>query len=307
MTDSVNVFAPGYRHPDPGGTWEFYEAGTATERVVYGNSDLTSELGAVIYSDADGYPVTAFGGSTRTLIYVGVGNYKIVVKDSGGVTLVTHDNIPGAVVGSGGGGEEAETITQAEADARYTRNANALSALTVLDDADLIPFWDTSASSNKAIRVDKLSDDIGGYLSNAGAIFRSGDTAVFYMTAAPVGWTIVTTSALNNAAIRLVTDAGGSTGGTANFTTVFASRTITKANLPSYTLDDTLSLSNNTGVTRNFSQVASGTPYSSPATLKDYNWTSSTISLTGSVTSGGSGDALDFAVKYANCLICQKD
>lgn len=89
----------------------------------------------------------------------------------------------------------------------------------------------------------------------------------------------------NSAAARLgdvVTDetTNGATGGTERVT-------IAKTNLPDYTLPDTFALTNATGVTRNFSQVASGAPYSSPATIKDYNWTSSTISLTGTVRLGG--------------------
>lgn len=308
MTDSVNVFPPGFRLVDPtgtpisGGSMEFFEAESTTQLEVYSDADLLSSLGSVIYTDSSGYPVTAEGGSTRTLVYTGTGRLKIVVKDGEGVTIATHDDMPGAVV-SGGSGEEASGITQAQADVRYVRNPNALTAETDLADADILSVWDNSAAGNRGVTWANLKAN----LAAEGVVFATGTVMPFYQASAPTGWTKDTTAALNNAAIRLVTGTGGATGGTGDFTTVFASRTILKANLPSYTLNDTLNLSNNTGVTRNFTQGASGAPFSSPASVREYSWTSSTISLSGTVTSGGSGDALDFAVKYADFIICERN
>lgn len=46
---------------------------------------------------------------------------------------------------------------------------------------------------------------------------------IFAQAAAPTGWTKIVTT--DNAALRLVSGTGGGTGGTADFTTVFASRT----------------------------------------------------------------------------------
>src|SRR4029079_16837724 len=57
-----------------------------------------------------------------------------------------------------------------------------------------------------------------------------GDTAAIFMqTAAPTGWTKVTTH--NNKALRVVSGTASSGGSTA-FTSVFTSRTIAQANLP---------------------------------------------------------------------------
>jgi hypothetical protein len=56
-------------------------------------------------------------------------------------------------------------------------------------------------------------------------VIPSGTVILFYQSAAPTGWTQVTTAALNDSAIRVVTSTGGSTGGSVGFTTAFASQT----------------------------------------------------------------------------------
>lgn len=102
MTDSVAVFDPGYRVTDnstgavaSGAVLEFYDAGTTNPKTVYSDKDLTTSLGTTVTCDSLGYPTS--DGSTKTLVYVGATSYKIIAKTSGGTTLWTHDNIPGAV------------------------------------------------------------------------------------------------------------------------------------------------------------------------------------------------------------------
>ena len=103
MTDSTYVFPPGERITDDstgapisGATIYFYDAQTTNPKQVYADADLTASLGTSVVTDSQGYPTT--NGITRTLIYVGTAPYKIVIKDSSGNTIATHDNIPGAVV-----------------------------------------------------------------------------------------------------------------------------------------------------------------------------------------------------------------
>lgn len=103
MTDSTYVFPPGERITDDstgapisGATIFFYDAQTTNPKTVYADADLTASLGTSVVTDSQGYPTT--NGITRTLIYVGTAPYKIVIKDSTGNSIATHDNIPGAVV-----------------------------------------------------------------------------------------------------------------------------------------------------------------------------------------------------------------
>jgi len=101
MTDAVTVFSPADHlddnngNPLANGTIEFYNAGTSTPKTVYSDNTLSTSLGTTVSTNASGYPVT--GGGAETLIYVGTADYKIIVKDSGGSTLRTRDNIKGAV------------------------------------------------------------------------------------------------------------------------------------------------------------------------------------------------------------------
>lgn len=319
MTDSVNVLQPGFRlvdttgTPISGGSLEFYEAESTEQREVFSDSELLSSLGSVVYTDSSGYPVTAQGGSTRTLIYTGTGLFKVVIKDGDGVAIATHDNVTGAVV-AGGGGEEASGITQAQADVRYVRNPNALTAETDLADADIVPVWDNSAAGNRGVTWANLKAN----LAAEGVVFPSGTIMPFYQASAPTGWTKDETTALNNAAIRLVTGAGGATGGSAAFTTVFASRTITQANLPSVNFTGTSGAAGSHNHDFNLRSFSSGGSHSGlnvppmsdsgssdggdGTTFTEPNHTHSL-----SVSSGGSGTAMDFAVKYADFIVCERD
>lgn len=101
MTDVISILSPlvivkdDNGDPVSNGSIEFYDAGTSTPKTVYADRDLSVALGTTVDTDSAGYPVT--GGSARTLIYTGVGDFKMIVKNSGGSTLVTHDDVPGAV------------------------------------------------------------------------------------------------------------------------------------------------------------------------------------------------------------------
>lgn len=137
-----------------------------------------------------------------------------------------------------------------------------------------------------------------------GAGAPAGTAALFSQTAAPTGWTKETGSSYNDRALRLTTGTVGSGGSTA-FTSVFAARTILKANLPLYNLDVT-----DPGHTHTYSQaqytVAAQNNVSSVATSNSAVSTgSSTTGIT--VSSGGSGTAMDFAVKYLDVIYATAD
>jgi hypothetical protein len=102
MVDAVAVWPPGHRFKTAagdivaGGSVEFYDAGTTTPKTVHSDAALTTALGSVVYMDAGGALVSQQGGSTKVTVYVGTAPYKVVIKDSGGVTLETKDNLAGA-------------------------------------------------------------------------------------------------------------------------------------------------------------------------------------------------------------------
>lgn len=333
MTDSVQVFPPGFRIIDPTGTpysgayIEFFDSGTTTPKTVYSDSALTTALGSTVYTDSAGYPVNAYGSTTRVLVYVDTNDYTITVRTSAGVEIVSHDGVKGAPV-SGSGSSSSSGITQAQADARYVRNPNALVAVTALDDTDILGIWDTGTSANVGITWANVKQN----LKDENVVFATGNvvTMPFYLSAAPSGWTKVTTSALNDSIIRLTTGTGGSTGGTASFANVFKSWTLTQANLPSgVTLSGTTGAA---GAHYHFEYVAdasgsstavtSALPVSSFGSVgsnRDYQMQAKSgtpdVGRTGtepdhdhsfSVSLGGSSTPLDFAAKHALLIICTK-
>ncbi len=140
----------------------------------------------------------------------------------------------------------------------------------------------------------------------------SGTRLLFQQDTPPTGWTKEASSTYDNAALRIVTGTP-TTGGTTAFTSVFTARTILKANLPDYTLPDTLTVGGSQGVTLprggNQNNVVGTNGDVTVAGVGNYSFTvsGSNFSVLGGVTLGGSGTAMDFAVKYADFVIAEKD
>lgn len=305
MADAVAIFSPGQRlidasgTPYAGATITFYNAGSTDPREVYSDSDLQNSLGSVVYTDSAGYPVTAQGGSTKTQVYATTGTYKIVIADSASGETITHDDCAGAVVG--GTVTEDTGITQAEADIRYTRNANALSAITDLADADILPIWQISGGGNRGVTYASLKTELTTDFRADGRMFPAGTRMVFQMTTPPTGWTKETGSAYDDAALRFETGTIG-TGGSASFNTTFDSRTFTGtvgSDTPSTTKtaahDHSYSVLNAAGVS-----VLGGAEFGN-------------ISGTTGSTGGGTAhnhtlamNAADFAVKYVEACVAEK-
>jgi len=187
-------------------------------------------------------------------------------------------------------------LNRQTADARYVLNPDDLDQETTLADADEFPFYDASADANRSSTYANLRAKLG---------FASGTKALFVQSSAPTGWTKDTTH--NNKALRIVSGSASS-GGATPFTDVFGARTIAKANLPSYNLTHTLALTGTpNGLVRNMTDSPSGSPYGSPASNRDKNWTTTDLGLTGTIPLGGSGTAMDFAVQYVDVIIATKD
>ena len=141
----------------------------------------------------------------------------------------------------------------------------------------------------------------------------AGSVFLLYQAAAPTGWTQVTS--LDDYALRLVSSAGGTTGGTSAFSTVFANQT------PSITVNagsigaTTLSTAQIPSHTHSVSQsgAATGSGYSEPG----YAGTPSDTT-TGATGGGGShthsisgatgtSSAITLNVRYANMILCSKN
>lgn len=69
----------------------------------------------------------------------------------------------------------------------------------------------------------------GNTINSKYQIFPKSSAVVFWQSAAPTGWTIVTSN--NNKALRVVSGTAGGSGGTNNFTNTMTNRTLS-ANVP---------------------------------------------------------------------------
>jgi hypothetical protein len=144
--------------------------------------------------------------------------------------------------------------------------------------------------------------------------FATGTVLLFYQAAAPTGWTQVTS--LNDYGLRLVSGAGGTTGGTTAFSTVFANQTpsftgaigtlasgavtLSTAQMPSHT--HTYNSGAGGGTTPQSFGCANGSTFN---TGSAGGGGSHTHALSG--TPGGTVGAVTLNVLYANIIICSKN
>ena len=160
----------------------------------------------------------------------------------------------------------------------------------------------------------------------------SGTVVLFYQSAAPTGWTQVTT--LNDYALRIVSGTGGATGGSTAFSTVFANQTptisvnvsglsagattISTAQMPAHhhPLPYRASSALNAGLqymtawsgnacVGNSCGASNGSQCSSSIIGNTGGGGSHTHSISGSAT--GSSTAVTLNVQYANIIICSKN
>lgn len=171
--------------------------------------------------------------------------------------------------------------------------------------------------SANVIGVSVGGTEVGTISGTGFSSFDAGTTALFVQTAAPTGWTKSTTH--NNKALRVVSGTASS-GGTTAFTSVFTSRTISEANMPSHTH----AFSATTGTESNdhthsyndlYNPGSTGTTGggSISQTMTDVGRTttgrsaSHTHNVSGTTNNTGSGTPMDFAVQYVDVIIAQKD
>ena len=152
----------------------------------------------------------------------------------------------------------------------------------------------------------------------AGGAFPAGTVILFYQSAAPTGWTQVTT--LNDYDLRLVSGTGGTTGGTTAYSTVFANQTptftgsigtlasgattLSTAQMPGHTHSVTAV----GGGANSFVNMGCGSMSGGASTLTTDaagGGGSHSHALTG--TPSGTVSAVTLNVRYANIIICSKN
>jgi len=142
----------------------------------------------------------------------------------------------------------------------------------------------------------------------------AGSVMLFYQSAAPTGWTQVTT--LNDYDLRLVSGAGGTTGGTTAYSTVFANQTvsttvsgtsgattISTAQMPSHNHTMTFDNTNSGGAVYPFDGNYGDTAAYTYSTSSTGGGGSHTHSFSGS----GTSSVVTLNVRYANIIICSKN
>lgn len=177
----------------------------------------------------------------------------------------------------------------------------------LLDDAD-------AAAQRTTLGIGESGSTAGQVLTSNGpsstptwqtaGSFPSGTALLFQQTAAPTGWTKVTTH--NDKALRVVSGTVGS-GGTLAFTSAFASRsisgtvgqtTLTTTQMPSH---------NHTFNAMPFLNLYHGNGTSRPGELTASTITTSSTGGGGSHNHSFTGTNLDMAVQYVDVIIATKD
>jgi hypothetical protein len=148
--------------------------------------------------------------------------------------------------------------------------------------------------------------------SAANVFYTSGTAMLFQQTAAPTGWTKVTT--YNNYAIRIVSGSV-STGGTVAFTTAFASQAVSGTNTSGAVTATTLTTAQIPSHTHDYANAnsPSSTGCGSSGPYNVYNTTAT--GATGGGTSHThaftqptfTGTAINLAVQYVDHIIATKN
>ena len=137
-----------------------------------------------------------------------------------------------------------------------------------------------------------------------GPVIPPGTVMAFFQAAAPTGWTQVTTH--NNKALRIVSGAGGGSGGSVSFTSAFASQAVSGTNsattlnstqIPSHTHSTTFYGTTGGGI----APSSGGSPSGGTAIASD-NGTGGGLSHGHTFT----GTAINLAVQYIDMILASK-
>lgn len=299
------AFVDAAGEPLVGGQLYTYIAGTTTLQATYTDSTATTSNTNPIILDSRGEANVWLGGAI----------YKFVLKDADGALIWTVDNIsaPTAAVSPVLSGNVTIDSNTSSPALKITQTGTG-PVLRVQDSAepDVTPFIVDNAGNvgiGTATPVSALEIASPGVFTGAWAYLPTGTAMMFVQTSAPTGWTKSTTH--DNKALRVVSGTASS-GGTTGFTSVFTSRTISTANMPSHTHTATVSDPGHTHtastgqpfVTYGGSYTASGAGAFNPQSA---SINSATTGISVSNANAGSGTAMDFAVQYVDVIIATKD
>ena len=295
------AFVDAAGEPLVGGQLYTYIAGTTTLQATYTDSTATTANTNPIILDSRGEANVWLGGAI----------YKFVLKDADGALIWTVDNIsaPTAAVSPVLSGNVTIDSNTSSPALKITQTGTG-PVLRVQDsaDPDATPFIVDNSGNvgiGTATPVSALEIASPGVFTGAWAYLPTGTAMMFVQTAAPTGWTKSTTH--DNKALRVVSGTASS-GGTTAFTSVFTSRTITTANMPTHT--HTVTDPGHTHTTSGGGSIyTTGGTLQVPATSGLTITTSALASSTTGITLGnaGSGTAMDFAVQYVDVIIATKD
>jgi hypothetical protein len=291
------AFVDAAGEPLVGGQLYTYIAGTTTLQTTYTDATATTANTNPIILDSRGEANVWLGGAI----------YKFVLKDADGGLIWTVDNIsaPTAAVSPVLSGNVTIDSNTSSPALQITQTGTG-PALKVQDssDPDITPFIVDATGQvgiGTATPVSALEIASPGVFTGAWAYLPSGTTMLFVQTAAPTGWTKSTTH--DNKALRVVSGAASS-GGTTGFTSVFTSRTITTANMPTHT--HTITDPGHVHTVRTYAGVSGGYPGISSATAGGAGEFTQTATTGITINNAGSGTAMDFAVQYVDVIIATK-
>jgi hypothetical protein len=294
------AFVDAAGEPLVGGQLYTYIAGTTTLQATYTDSTATTANTNPIILDSRGEANVWLGGAI----------YKFVLKDADGALIWTVDNIsaPTAAVSPVLSGNVTIDSNTSSPALKITQTGTG-PVLRVQDsaDPDVTPFLIDNSGNvgiGTATPVSALEIASPGVFTGAWAYLPSGTAMIFVQTSAPTGWTKSTTH--DNKALRVVSGTASS-GGTTAFTSVFTSRTITTANMPSHTHGVTDPGHTHSPSSGSLYASGSATNFNASAgiSIQAVSLNSATTGI--SIQNAGSGTAMDFAVQYVDVIICVKD
>jgi hypothetical protein len=150
-----------------------------------------------------------------------------------------------------------------------------------------------------------------GYSGSAASVIPSGSVFLLYQSSAPTGWTQVTS--LNDYDLRLTSGAGGSTGGTTAYSTVFTNQTptinVSGLSAGATTLSTSQIPSHNHSAPGNSQYQSQAGSCGANAFLNNQSTgdTGGGGSHTHSISGSATSSAITLNVRYANVIICSKN